>query len=171
MITLLRSPHCIPLTERESTGLFRTLADVTVRSRCGIPVGRHPPRSDQATLRQCRRRAARVAAGSPRSGQPRVLASRETPLHGWRTDPIVPTARVSSPLSAPSPMEVEGGRFVRCSVGTEDKPAGGRAHTLTEQLLADSNYRDDSPGPDCDHGTDERADPSGFPTDGGTCGP
>ena len=40
---------------------------------------------------------------TPRTGQPRVLASRETPLHGWRTDPIVPTPRVSSPLSAPSP--------------------------------------------------------------------
>ena len=40
---------------------------------------------------------------SPRTGQPRVLASRETPLHGWRTDPIVPTPRVSSPHSAPSP--------------------------------------------------------------------
>ena len=34
-------------------------------------------------------------------------------------------------------MEVEGGRFVGCSVGIEDKPAGGRAHGLTEQLLAD----------------------------------
>ena len=52
-----------------------------------------------------------------------MLASRETPLHGWRTDPIVPTARVSSPLSAPSPMEVKGGLFV----GIEDTPAGGRA--------------------------------------------
>ena len=40
---------------------------------------------------------------TPRTGQPRVLASRETPLHGWRTDHIVPTPRVSSPLSAPSP--------------------------------------------------------------------
>ena len=39
----------------------------------------------------------------PPTGQPRVLASREPPLHGWRTDPIVPTPRVSSPLSAPSP--------------------------------------------------------------------
>lgn len=29
--------------------------------------------------------------------------SRETPLHGWRTDHIVPTPRVSSSLSAPSP--------------------------------------------------------------------
>ena len=29
LITLLRSPHCIPLTERDSTGLFRTLANVT----------------------------------------------------------------------------------------------------------------------------------------------
>ena len=63
-----------------------------------------------------------------------MLASRETPLHGWRTDPIVPTARISSPLYDPSPMEVEEGRFVGCSVGTEDKPAGGRAHTLTKQL-------------------------------------
>ena len=40
---------------------------------------------------------------TPRTGQPRVLASRETPLHGWRTDHIVPAPRVSSPLSAPSP--------------------------------------------------------------------
>ena len=40
---------------------------------------------------------------TPRTGQPRVLASRETPLHGWRTDHIVPTPWVSSPLSAPSP--------------------------------------------------------------------
>ena len=40
---------------------------------------------------------------TPRTGQPRVPASRETPLHGWRTDHIVPTPRVSSPLSAPSP--------------------------------------------------------------------
>ena len=40
---------------------------------------------------------------TPRTGQPRVLASREIPLHGWRTDHIVPTPRVSSPLSAPSP--------------------------------------------------------------------
>ena len=40
---------------------------------------------------------------TPRTGQPRVLASRETPLHGWRTDHIVRTPRVSSPLSAPSP--------------------------------------------------------------------
>ena len=34
-------------------------------------------------------------------------------------------------------MEVEGGRFVGCSVGIEDKPAGGRAHGLAERLLAD----------------------------------
>ena len=34
-------------------------------------------------------------------------------------------------------MEVEWGRFVGCSVGIEDKPAGSRAHGLTEQLLAD----------------------------------
>ena len=35
-------------------------------------------------------------------------------------------------------MEVEGGRFVGCSVGIEDKPAGGQAHGLAERLLADS---------------------------------
>ncbi len=40
---------------------------------------------------------------TPQTGQPRVLASRETPLHGWRADHIVPTPRVSSPHSAPSP--------------------------------------------------------------------
>ena len=66
-----------------------------------------------------------------------MLASRETRLHGWQTDRIVPTPRVSSPLSAPSPMEVEGGRFFGCSVGIEDKPAGDPAHGLTEQLLTD----------------------------------
>ena len=71
---------------------------------------------------------------TPRTGQTRVLASRETRLHGWQTDRIVPTPRVSSPLSAPSPMEVEGGRFFGCSVGIEDKPAGDPAHGLTEQL-------------------------------------
>ena len=48
---------------------------------------------------------------TPRTGQPRVLANRETPLHGWRTDHIVPTPRVSSPLSAPSPDG--GGRGTR----------------------------------------------------------
>ena len=37
----------------------------------------------------------------------------------------------------PVPMEVEGGRFVGCSVGIEDKPVGGRAHGLAERLLAD----------------------------------
>ena len=47
-------------------------------------------------------------------------------------------------------MEVEGGRFVGCSVGTEDKPAGGRAHTLTEQLLADKS---------CDRSTRETLRP------------
>ena len=31
--------------------------------------------------------------------------------------------------------------------------------------------RDDGPGPNCDHRTAERADHSGFPTGGGTCGP
>ena len=71
---------------------------------------------------------------TPRTGQPRVLASRETPLHGWRTDHIVPTPRISSPLSAPGPDGGERGTFRRCSVGIQDKPAGGRAHGLTEQL-------------------------------------
>ncbi len=32
-----------------------------------------------------------------------MLASRKTPLHGWRSDHFVPTPRVSPPLSAPSP--------------------------------------------------------------------
>ena len=71
---------------------------------------------------------------TPRTGQPRVLASRETPLYGWRTDHIVPTPRISSPLSAPGPDGGERGTLRRCSVGIQDKPAGGRAHGLTEQL-------------------------------------
>ena len=71
---------------------------------------------------------------TPRTGQPRVLASRETSLHGWRTNHFVPTPRVSSSHSAPSPGGGGRGRFVGCSVGIEEKPAGGRAHGLTEQL-------------------------------------
>ena len=39
----------------------------------------------------------------------------------------------------PVPMEVEGGRFVGCSVGIEDKPAGGRAPGLTERLPSTCN--------------------------------
>ena len=40
---------------QRSRGRSPVRSNVTVRSRCGIPVGRHPPRSDQATLRRCRR--------------------------------------------------------------------------------------------------------------------
>ena len=39
-------------------------------------------------------------------------------------------------------MEVEGGRFVCLSVGIEDKPAGDRAHDLTEQLRPSEDARD-----------------------------
>ena len=47
-------------------------------------------------------------------------------------------------------MEVEGGCFVGCSVGIEDKHAGGRAHGLAEQLLADRS---------CDGSTSESLRP------------
>ena len=65
------------------------------------------------------------------------LRGSPAPVVGWRTDHIVPTPRVSYPLSAPSPDGGGRGRFAGCSVGIEDKPAGGRAHGLTEQILAD----------------------------------
>ena len=40
-------------------------------------------------------------------------------------------------LSAPSPDG--GGRFVRCSVGMEDKPAGGRAHAFPDGEIGESH--------------------------------
>ena len=73
-------------------------------------------------------------------------------------------------------MEVIGWHLVGFSVAMEREAIGpaqdNPLHGSTEQLMADPvTNRDDAPGPDGGHGTAERADPSGFPTDGGTCGP
>ena len=101
---------------------YRDDRTVTGGRNCSVKVwktGRSAPSPQRSSPISSASPPSRQRSGCPsRTGQPRVLASRETPLHGWRTDHIVPTARVSSPHSAPSPMEVEGGRFVDCSVGT-----------------------------------------------------
>ncbi len=61
-------------------------------------------------------------------------SSASKSIRTTRSDCIVPTT--TSRFSALCPQSDGGrrGRFVGCSVGTEDKPAGGRSHTLTEQL-------------------------------------
>ena len=71
---------------------------------------------------------------TPRTGQPRVLASRETPLHGWRTDRIIPTRRVSSPLSAPSSDGGGGGTLCWLLGRHREQTRRGRAHGLAERL-------------------------------------
>ena len=83
----------------------------------GVGLERHERRQDHAI-----------------TGQPKVIARREVPLLGRRSDRIVPTPWVASPLCASVPMEVEGGRFVGCSVAIEGEREGGRAHGLTERL-------------------------------------
>ena len=154
--TLLRSPHCIPLTERKSTGLFRTLADVTVRPSRGRTVDRHPPpqRSSHnapvSPLSRQRSGWTTLPTGQPRNPSTR-LANRP-----YRSD-------TTGLISALCPRSRWRWSFVRCSVGMEDKPAGGRAHVLTEPLR-----RDGWPRPNGDHCANCH---SGFPTGGGTCGP
>ena len=57
-----------------------------------------------------------------------------SPLRGLRTDHIVPTLRVSSPLFPAVLIEVEGAARRRLSPPSRANPSGIRDHALTEQL-------------------------------------
>ena len=96
--------------EPDVTGSNGMAADVTVRPSRGGAVGRRPHRCDPPNRRRCHQHGGWT---HPRTDQPKVLANRETPLHGWRTGHIAPTPRVSSPLSLSAVlMEVEGSLVV-----------------------------------------------------------
>ena len=114
---------------------------VTVRPSRGRTVGRHPPPAIKP-------HSAGVAAEPPTQ---RLDHPPDRPAEGCSPaanplytagEPTLSFRHHGSHLRSlpPVPMEVEGGCFVGCSVGIEDKPAGGRAYGLTERLRPPTSW-------------------------------
>ena len=141
----MQSPQYIPLFEMESSGPSRTLAD----GNCSVKVwntGRSESSPQRSSHIASVSSLSRQPSGwTPRTGQPRVLASRETPLHGWRTDHIVPTTRVSPLLSAPVRWRWKRDASSVARLAQRANPQEVVPHTLTEQLLADRSCHVSTP--------------------------
>lgn len=94
---MVTSPVSLAIRENEpnSAGSIRIAASVIVWSGRGGAVGWHPFRGHRATSHRFRRCATNAATGLSPAVPPRVPASREISLRGWRIGHIVPTSHRS----------------------------------------------------------------------------